>query len=82
MNITWLDTLGWTATAAFATSYAFRNPASLRKVQALAAMFWIGYGIAIHSMPVVASNLIVASLALFSMFARKEASPAGQDCQQ
>ncbi|MBE0657899.1 MAG: hypothetical protein IH602_09425 [Bryobacteraceae bacterium] len=76
MNITWLDALGWTATGAFALSYAFRDPASLRKVQALAAMLWIGYGLAIQSMPVVASNLIVATLAVFSMLARKQAETA------
>ena len=76
MNITWLDALGWTATGAFALSYAFRDPASLRKVQALAAMLWIGYGAAIQSMPVVASNLIVAALAVFSMLARKRAEAA------
>jgi hypothetical protein len=79
MNITWLDALGWTATGAFALSYAFRDPASLRKVQALAAMLWIGYGLAIQSMPVVASNLIVATLAVFSMLARKQAEAAPQD---
>ncbi|MBA3974032.1 MAG: hypothetical protein C0504_07420 [Candidatus Solibacter sp.] len=76
MNFTWLDALGWTATAAFALSYAFRDPASLRKVQALAAMLWIGYGLAIQSMPVVASNLIVAALAVVSMLARKQAEAA------
>jgi hypothetical protein len=79
MNITWLDALGWTATGAFALSYAFRDPAALRKVQALAATLWIGYGLAIQSMPVVASNLIVAALAVFSMLARKRGETAGQE---
>ena len=71
MTISPLETLGWVATGAFAVSYAFRDPASLRKVQALAAVLWIAYGVAIRSMPVVASNLIVATLALFSMFAAR-----------
>jgi len=77
MTISPLETLGWVATAAFAVSYAFRDPASLRKVQALAALLWIGYGFAIHSLPIIASNLIVATLALSSLVAarRKPAPP-------
>lgn len=67
MTITPLDALGWAATAAFAASYAFRDPRALRKVQASAAAIWICYGVAIGSAPVVVSNVTVAGLALWSM---------------
>jgi uncharacterized membrane protein HdeD (DUF308 family) len=79
MTISPLETLGWIATGVFACSYAFRDPASLRKVQALAALLWIGYGFAIQSMPIIASNLIVATLALFSILAsRRKTEPERQ----
>ena len=39
-----LDLIGWVATAIFSSSYFFRRPASLRRIQALAACLWIAYG--------------------------------------
>ena len=58
--------LGWIATAAFSASYFARRPAVLRRIQAAAACLWIAYGLAIHALPVVAANLIVAAAALYS----------------
>lgn len=60
------NVLGWIATAAFSASYFARRPAVLRRVQAAAACLWIAYGLAIHALPVVAANLIVAAAALYS----------------
>jgi len=62
----WLEALGWIATAFFASSYFFKRPAVLRKIQACAALLWIVYGIAIHSAPVVVSNLMVAAAAVLT----------------
>jgi len=79
VTISPLESLGWVATAVFACSYAFRDPARLRKIQAGAAVLWIAYGLAIQSLPVVASNLIVATLALFSaLAARRKTAPERQ----
>ncbi len=64
----WLDALGWTATGIFSTSYFFKQPAALRKIQAGAALLWVVYGLAIHSAPVVAANLIVAMAAAYTSF--------------
>jgi hypothetical protein len=66
------DWIGWGATALFASSYFFREPSTLRKVQALAASAWIAYGIIIQAPPVVVSNVVVAVLALASMRRRAE----------
>lgn len=63
-----LDWLGWVATAVFASSYLFREPKMLRRIQALAACLWVGYGLLIHALPVVAANLIVAGAAMVSSF--------------
>ena len=54
----WLNVIGWTATAVFSTSYFFKEAATLRKIQAAAATLWVFYGVAIHSAPVVAANLL------------------------
>lgn len=64
-----LDTIGWLATAVFSASYLFRSGKALRRVQALAALLWIAYGIAIGSKPVIAANAIVAIAAVGSAVA-------------
>jgi len=61
-----LDWIGWIATALFATSYFSRHPAVLRKVQAIAAMLWVVYGLMIHALPVVVANVVVAGVAAWS----------------
>ena len=61
-----LEWIGWAATALFGASYFCKQPANLRRVQALAALLWIGYGLLIHAAPVVAANVVVAGLAIGS----------------
>jgi inner membrane protein len=58
--------IGWAATAIFAVSYFWRDPGRLRRVQAAAALVWIVYGVAIHSLPVIVANVIVSVLAVYS----------------
>ena len=62
------DWIGWVATAAFASSYFTKHPATLRRIQALAAVLWMGYGVLIHALPVIVANAIVATLAIYSSF--------------
>ena len=62
----WLNVIGWMATVVFSTSYFFKEAATLRKIQAAAATLWVFYGVAIHSAPVVAANLIVGIAALYT----------------
>jgi len=64
------DLIGWLATVLFAVSYFCRKPATLRRVQGVGALTWMVYGALIHSIPVVVANIIVASVALWSSFAR------------
>ncbi|MGH9764602.1 MAG: hypothetical protein ACREAC_27520 [Blastocatellia bacterium] len=66
--------LGWVATAIFAASYFFKQPAMLRRIQSGAACLWICYGAAIGSAPVVVANLIVAAAAVYSSFRRQSSS--------
>lgn len=61
------DAVGWSATAIFACSYFVKGPRQLRLVQASAAVVWIAYGVLIGSLPVIASNVIVSGLAVYSL---------------
>jgi len=61
-----LNGLGWVATALFAASYFCKTPRSMRRVQAFAALLWVGYGIWLNALPVIVANAIVATLALYS----------------
>ena len=61
-----LDAIGWIATALFAISYFFDGQTALRRVQAVSACLWIVYGLMISAYPVVASNVIVAVVALYT----------------
>jgi hypothetical protein len=63
MTLAWI---GWVATAVFASSYLCREAASLRRVQAAAAVLWVVYGVLIQAAPVIVANLIVAGVALVS----------------
>lgn len=73
-----LEWVGWVATALFASSYFFKQPMALRRVQAGAASLWVIYGLIIHAFPVVVANLVVASLALYSSYADgRRKLPAG-----
>lgn len=64
----WLEALGWTATGIFSSSYFFKQPAALRKIQAGAALLWVAYGLAIGSAPVVVANVIVGVAAVATAF--------------
>ena len=66
-----LEALGWVATALFVSSYFCKDPGTLRRVQAGAALLWIAYGLAIQSGPVIASNVLVAAIAAYSSWDRK-----------
>ena len=58
--------IGWLATAIFAGSYFCKQAKTLRLLQALSALMWISYGLIIQAMPVVAANLTVAILAIYT----------------
>ena len=57
------ELIGWLATSIFAVSYLVRSPATMRWIQALAAVCWIIYGAVLHATPVIVANVIVVTLA-------------------
>ncbi|MBK8006671.1 MAG: YgjV family protein [Gemmatimonadetes bacterium] len=58
--------IGWAATALTIGSYFCRDAAVLRRVQAVAALVWIAYGLAIAAPPIIAANVLVAGVAAWS----------------
>jgi hypothetical protein len=69
--MTLLNSIGWVATAVFGSSYFCKQAATLRKIQAGAALLWVAYGFLIGAMPVVVANLIVATAAVYSSIATR-----------
>jgi uncharacterized protein with PQ loop repeat len=68
------DWIGWLATAVFVTSYFSKQPATLRRVQGLAACLWAVYGVLIAARPVIVANLIVAGVAIWSSIGWREST--------
>jgi hypothetical protein len=62
-NMQWI---GWIATAMTVGSYFCRNQLTLRRVQAVSAVVWMSYGVAISARPIITANVIVASVAGWS----------------
>jgi hypothetical protein len=69
-----LDALGWIATALFAASYFCKTPRGMRRLQATAALLWVGYGVWMNALPIIVANVIVASLAVYSDWKQPRAS--------
>jgi len=68
-----VDWVGWIATAVFLVSYFTKTPVGLRRVQGVAAGLWALYGVMIHSLPVIAANILVAGVAVVSSFRKPSA---------
>ena len=64
-----IEYLGWTATAVFVGSYFCARPSALKRVQMVAALMWVVYGLLIGASPVVAANLLVFGAAAWTMSA-------------
>lgn len=61
-----LSGLSWVATALFAASYLCKSSRSIRRIQASAALLWVGYGIWMNALPIIVANVIVAVLAMYT----------------
>jgi len=68
--------IGWVATATQATSYLSRKERTLTKIQALAALLWLSFGLVIGSAPVIVANVIVGAAAIYATFRKRAAEPA------
>lgn len=66
--MTTADTIGWTATAVFTTSYLMSGQATLRRVQMAGAALWLTYGVVTQAPPVIGSNILVLSAACWAEY--------------
>ena len=71
-----IDYVGWVATGVFVGSYFFRHPGTLRRVQMLGALLWIGYGVLMKAPPVIVANVLVLLAAIWTA-RRSEANREG-----
>jgi hypothetical protein len=62
----WVDLLGWCATAVFVASYFAAKPEVMRRIQMAGALLWVAYGVVLPAMPVIAANLLVVSAAAWT----------------
>ena len=70
-----VDLVGWLATAVFMTSYFAKGPIALRRIQGVAALLWVLYGILIHAWPVIVANVLVAGAAVATSFRVSDGRP-------
>jgi hypothetical protein len=70
------DWVGWLATGIFMTSYFFKRPVTLRRIQGVGALAWLAYGVLIHAQPVIVANAMVAGTAIWSSFLRSRQEAA------
>ena len=66
--------LGWVATGVFTSSYLFKRAETLRLVQMIAAIMWIGYGVLVNAYPVIVANLLVLCAAAATTWSSARAS--------
>lgn len=62
-----VEYLGWAATAVFVSSYWCAKPRALRLTQMAGAVMWMCYGLLTHAAPVFVANLLVLSVAAWTM---------------
>lgn len=68
------DALGWVATFVFTASYVCRDASAMRRVQAVGALLWTSYAVALRAPPVIVANLLVL-VAIAMAMAREPRQP-------
>jgi hypothetical protein len=74
MTVPMVEYLGWLATAVFVGSYLCKESASLKRMQMIGALMWVVYGLVIGATPVVAANLLVFSVAGWTLMGHDDRS--------
>lgn len=72
------EIVGWAATATFVVSYLFKNPMTLRWVQAGAALIWMTYGILLEAAPIIVANVLVAAMSIGSIIMGRRKGAKGE----
>jgi len=72
MGLTWVDLIGYLASALVVASLAMTSVVRLRIVSLVGSVVFVGYGVALGSIPVIITNTAVAAINIW--FLRKEFS--------
>ena len=64
--MTFVDGLGWAATAVFVSSYFQSGTTGLRRLQMVGSVLWMVYGTLMHAAPVVVANVLVLAAAAWT----------------
>lgn len=72
MGFTWVDLIGYLASALVVASLAMTSVVRLRIVSLVGSVVFVGYGVALGSIPVIITNTAVAAINVW--FLRKEFS--------
>ena len=62
-----VEALGWGATGVFVASYLCSSARALRATQMAGAAMWMLYGALMHAAPVFVANLLVLSVAAWTL---------------
>lgn len=62
-----VEAIGWLATAVFVSSYLCSSARALRATQMAGAVVWMIYGVLVQAAPVFVANLLVLSVAAWTM---------------
>ena len=62
-----IDYVGWAATGVFVASYFFTRAQAIKGVQMVGALIWVTYGLMIGASPVVVANLLVFTVAAWTL---------------
>lgn len=60
-----LQFIGWIATGLFTLSFVVKQEIWLLRLQMIAALLWITYGVIIAAQPVIVANVLVASASAY-----------------
>lgn len=72
--MTWLEAIGYLASALIVASLAMSSVVRLRLVNLVGCLVFVGYGIAIGAWPVVVSNAVIAALDVYYLLKERRRS--------
>ena len=63
-ELTYIDIIGWVATAFTLLSFMCTKMSTLRLINFIGCIFWIAYGVLDSKNPIIVTNLVIATIHL------------------
>ncbi len=61
-NLTYIDIIGWVATAFTLLSFMATKMSLLRLINFVGCIFWVAYGILDQKNPIIVTNVVIATI--------------------